>query len=106
MSGNTAIVIETSMGTIQAELWADKAPDTVANFLRYADEGHYDGLIFHRVIDGFMVQGGGMTPDMADAPVTNPSRMKRRQSGSTPEARWRWRGPVTSTAPRRSSSST
>ena len=61
---NPVVIIETSMGTIEAELWADKAPVTVANFLMYVDEGFYDGLIFHRVIDGFMIQGGGFTPDM------------------------------------------
>jgi cyclophilin family peptidyl-prolyl cis-trans isomerase len=64
-AGNPIVVIETSMGTIKAELWADKAPITVANFLRYTDEGHYDGLIFHRVIKGFMIQGGGFTPAMS-----------------------------------------
>ena len=60
---NPVVVIETSMGTIKAELWADKAPGTAANFLRYTDEGYFDGLIFHRVIPGFMIQGGGYTPD-------------------------------------------
>jgi cyclophilin family peptidyl-prolyl cis-trans isomerase len=63
-TGNPVVVIETSMGIIEAELWADKAPLTVENFLRYVDEGFYDGLIFHRVIDGFMIQGGGMTADL------------------------------------------
>ena len=61
---NQLVLIETSMGTIKAELWADKAPKTVENFLSYADKGFYDGLIFHRVIDGFMIQGGGFTPEM------------------------------------------
>ena len=61
---NPAVVIETTAGTIQAQLWADKAPKTVDNFLRYVDEGFYDGLIFHRVIDGFMIQGGGFGADM------------------------------------------
>ena len=61
---NPVVVIETSMGTIKAELWADKAPLTVTNFLRYTDEKFFDGLIFHRVKSGFMIQGGGYTPDM------------------------------------------
>ena len=57
-------VIETSMGTITLELDEAKAPLTVANFVQYAKEGFYDGTIFHRVIDGFMIQGGGFTKDM------------------------------------------
>ena len=61
---NTIVTIETSEGAIKVELWADKAPGTVTNFLRYVDEKFYDGLIFHRVITGFMIQGGGFTPDM------------------------------------------
>ena len=52
------------MGTMKAELWADRAPITVANFLRYVDEKFYDGLIFHRVIKGFMIQGGGFDAAM------------------------------------------
>jgi cyclophilin family peptidyl-prolyl cis-trans isomerase len=55
---------ETSLGGFTLDLDADKAPITVANFLSYVDDGFFDGLIFHRVIPGFMVQGGGMTPDM------------------------------------------
>ena len=62
-ASNPVVVIETSMGTIKVELWADKAPVTAANFLTYADEKFYDGLIFHRVIKGFMIQCGGYTPD-------------------------------------------
>lgn len=65
---NPIVEIITSMGTIRAELWADKAPKTVENFLRYANENYYDGLVFHRVIDGFMIQGGGMTADMRSRP--------------------------------------
>lgn len=57
-------VIETSMGTITLELDETKAPVTVANFAQYAKDGFYDGTIFHRVIDGFMIQGGGFTKDM------------------------------------------
>ena len=58
------VVITTSLGTIKAELYPDKAPLTVSNFLAYVDEGFYNGTIFHRVIPNFMVQGGGFTPDM------------------------------------------
>jgi len=58
------VVIETSQGTIEAELWPDKAPITVKNFLGYVDDGHYDQTIFHRCIRGFMIQGGGFGPNM------------------------------------------
>ena len=63
---NPVVVMETSEGTIKVELWADKAPKTVENFLSYVDEKFYDGTIFHRIIEDFMIQGGGMTPDMAE----------------------------------------
>lgn len=66
------VVIETSKGPITAELFPDKAPATVANFLAYADAGFYDGTIFHRVIDNFMIQGGGFTPDMTQKPTGRP----------------------------------
>jgi cyclophilin family peptidyl-prolyl cis-trans isomerase len=66
------ITIETSMGTITAELDDAKAPVTVANFIAYAKSGHYDGTIFHRVIDGFMIQGGGFTKDMNQKPTNVP----------------------------------
>lgn len=58
------VVIDTSYGEIKVELWGEKAPVTVKNFMRYVDEGFFDGTIFHRVMDGFMIQGGGFTPDM------------------------------------------
>lgn len=58
------VTINTSLGTLKAELYEDKAPITVKNFLAYVDEGFYNGTIFHRVIPGFMIQGGGFTPDM------------------------------------------
>ncbi len=61
---NPIVVMETSKGTIKIELWADKAPISVENFLRYTDNSFYDGMIFHRVIPGFMAQGGGFDPDM------------------------------------------
>jgi len=64
--------IETSMGSITLELDAAKAPVTVKNFCEYAKAGHYDGTIFHRVIDGFMIQGGGFTPSMDQKPTRDP----------------------------------
>lgn len=62
--GNVIVAMETSEGVIKIELWADKAPETVKNFLAYVDDNFYDGTIFHRVIDNFMIQGGGFTADM------------------------------------------
>jgi len=64
--------LETSMGDIFIELDAENAPKTTANFLEYVREGHYDGTIFHRVIDGFMIQGGGMTEEMQEKPTRAP----------------------------------
>ena len=69
---NPIVVMETSEGTIKIELWADKAPGTVANFLRYVDDGFYNGTIFHRVIPDFMIQGGGLTPDMKQKKTRDP----------------------------------
>ncbi len=66
------VILETSEGTIKVELWSDKAPKTVENFLAYVDDKFYDGTIFHRVIDGFMVQGGGFTADMRQKPTKPP----------------------------------
>ena len=63
---NPVVVMETNRGTITIELWADKAPITVENFLRYADNDFYNGLVFHRVINGFMIQGGGYGPDLVE----------------------------------------
>ena len=62
-------VVETSMGNMKLELYPDKAPATVQNFVNYAKKGFYDGTIFHRVIDGFMIQCGGFTPDMKEKPT-------------------------------------
>ena len=64
--------IETSMGSITLELDDTKAPVTVKNFIDYAKAGHYDGTIFHRVIDGFMIQGGGFTPAMEQKKTRDP----------------------------------
>ena len=70
-------ILDTNKGKITIKLYADKAPETVKNFLYYAENGHYEGTIFHRVIKGFMIQGGGHLPDMSPinpiTPVVNES---------------------------------
>jgi peptidyl-prolyl cis-trans isomerase B (cyclophilin B) len=66
------VKLHTNFGTITLELDADKAPKTVENFLQYVRDGFYDGTIFHRVIDGFMIQGGGMEPGMGQKPTRGP----------------------------------
>ncbi|MBI2296147.1 MAG: peptidyl-prolyl cis-trans isomerase [Betaproteobacteria bacterium] len=68
------VELKTSMGTIVIELFPDKAPATVENFLRYVKDGHFDGTVFHRVIPKFMVQGGGFTPEFGQKPTRNPVR--------------------------------
>ncbi len=74
---NPRVVMETNAGKIVIELYADKAPITVKNFLQYVDDKHYDGTIFHRVIADFMIQGGGFAPGMKEkatrAPIKNES---------------------------------
>ena len=74
-AGMVTVKIETSMGDITLELDGNKAPDTVANFVEYASSGFYDGTIFHRVIENFMIQGGGFDSDMkqkkTNAPIKN-----------------------------------
>ena len=62
-TGNPIAVIATTMGTIQVELYTDKMPTTTANFIKLANDGFYSGLVFHRVIDNFMIQGGGFYPN-------------------------------------------
>jgi cyclophilin family peptidyl-prolyl cis-trans isomerase len=66
------VAVETSLGTLELELDGEKAPASVANFAAYAKSGFYDGTIFHRVIPGFMVQGGGFTADMTQKPTQAP----------------------------------
>jgi len=68
----TLITFSTSLGDITIELFPDKAPVTVENFLAYVDAGHFVGTIFHRVIPGFMVQGGGFDADMNQKPTRDP----------------------------------
>ena len=69
------VELQTNHGTIRIELDDEKAPNTVRNFISYVEKGHYDGTVFHRVIKGFMIQGGGFAPGMSqkptDAPIQN-----------------------------------
>jgi peptidyl-prolyl cis-trans isomerase B (cyclophilin B) len=77
---NPRVALDTSMGKIVIELYPDKAPKTVANFLEYVKSGFYDGTIFHRVIPGFMIQGGGFTSDMQQKP-TRPTIQNEADNG-------------------------
>jgi len=70
--GNPVAVIETSAGSIAVELYKDRAPVSVENFLEYARDGHYSGTIFHRVVPGYVIQGGGYTKDMVEKPTRPP----------------------------------
>lgn len=72
VQAETRALVETSMGNIELSLDEQKAPKTVANFVQYANKGFYNHTIFHRVIDGFMIQGGGMTADMLEKPTAAP----------------------------------
>jgi len=74
LAADPRVEFKTSMGTIVVELYPDKAPKTVESFLQYARDGFYDGTIFHRVIPGFMIQGGGFTPDFKQKPTRAPVR--------------------------------
>lgn len=69
---NPVVAVDTTLGTIKIELYPDKAPITVKNFLAYVDSRFYDGTIFHRVIPGFMIQGGGFEPGMREKPTKAP----------------------------------
>jgi len=69
---NPQVLMETNLGTFVIELYPDKAPNTVKNFLTYVNDGFYDGTIFHRVIPNFMVQGGGFTADMQKKSMRDP----------------------------------
>jgi cyclophilin family peptidyl-prolyl cis-trans isomerase len=69
---NPHVLLETNAGDILIELYPDKAPATVKNFLRYVDDGHYDETLFHRVVRGFVIQGGGYGRDMVKRPTHDP----------------------------------
>ncbi len=72
IKNETIVVLKTSLGDITVELYPEKAPETVKNFLKYVDEGHYEQTIFHRVIENFMIQGGGFTSNMQQKPTHAP----------------------------------
>jgi len=80
LAANPQVDIETSAGTIRVELYPDAAPRTVANFLEYVKSGHYAGTQFHRVIGGFMIQGGGFTSDFQQKPTRAPIPIESGQS--------------------------
>ncbi len=71
-AANPVVAVETNHGTFKIELFEDKAPGTVKNFLKYAEDKHYDGTIFHRVIPTFMIQGGGFEPGMKEKKSRDP----------------------------------
>jgi peptidyl-prolyl cis-trans isomerase A (cyclophilin A) len=76
--GEPRVKLSTSAGDIVIALYQDKAPNTVANFLQYVRDKHYDGTVFHRVIDGFMIQGGGFSTDMQQKAVRAPIALETR----------------------------
>jgi peptidyl-prolyl cis-trans isomerase A (cyclophilin A) len=73
---NPVVVLETSKGNIEIELYPEAAPKTVYNFLQYVDDGFYADTVFHRVIRGFVVQGGGLTPELQAKPTRKPIRIE------------------------------
>ena len=87
LAANPQVEMKTSQGTLVIELYADKAPKSVGNFLQYVKDGFYNGLIFHRVIDGFMIQGGGFEPGMKQkatrAPIENEAKNGLRNEPGT-----------------------
>lgn len=71
---NPVVVMETSLGSLTIELYRDQAPITVDNFLRYVEDGFFEGTVFHRVIPSFMIQGGGLTPTLVEKAAREPIR--------------------------------
>ena len=84
--GPQKVRMETSEGTLVLELYPDRAPETVANFLEYVDAKFYDGTIFHRVIPNFMIQGGGFTPEMREKSTRDP--IKNESDNALPNSRY------------------
>jgi len=87
LAANPMVELKTNQGEIVVELFADKAPKSAENFVQYVKDGHYNGTIFHRVIDGFMVQGGGFDADMKQkstrAPIENEAKNGLRNEPGT-----------------------
>jgi len=77
---NPRVELTTNFGPIVIELYPDRAPETVRNFLQYVKDGHYDGTVFHRVIRGFMAQGGGFTTDFKEKPTREPIKNEAEQT--------------------------
>lgn len=94
---NPTVTIRTNQGDIQVELFSDSAPLTVANFLRYVDEKFYNKTIFHRVIDGFMIQGGGLSADLKRRKPMKRSTMRPIIGFLIKRGRSQWRAPPIST---------
>ena len=86
-AANPLVEVKTSQGTLVVEVFADKSPKSAANFLQYVKDGFYNGTVFHRVIDGFMIQGGGFTADMKQketrAPIENEAKNGLKNSTGT-----------------------
>ncbi len=96
---------ETSLGAFSVEMFEKEAPRTVANFLKYVDDEFYDGTIFHRVVPGFVIQGGGMEPGPTQKTTRPPIQNEAHQRPREPARHaCRWPAPTTSTARPRSSS--
>ena len=85
------VEMQTSLGRIVVELDDAKAPGTVKNFLSYANDGFYNGTVFHRVIPNFMIQGGGLSKDLEEKPTKPPSRTEPTMASKTLEAQSPWR---------------
>ncbi len=87
------IKLHTNHGVITLKLFADKAPETVANFIQYVKDGHYDNTIFHRVISNFMIQGGGFDSDMKQKSTRETIKNEANNGLSNKKAPLRWRAP-------------
>ena len=105
-SARPRVTFETSHGSFVLELDRETAPETVANFLAYVRDGFYEGTIFHRVIAGFMIQGGGFNEDFQQPPPVRRCATRRIGAAGTTAARSPWPGPPILTPPPPSSSST
>ena len=99
VAANPQVQLKTNLGTITVELYPDKAPQTVKNFLEYVQSDFYTGTIFHRVIPGFMIQGGGFSQDFTQRPTRDPSGRRQLKSCSSVRPISRMAGDVAHLAP-------